>query len=773
MNLAPGDIFEQRYEVREELTGDDFGVLYRATALDTGREVVLRIVLPPAQGYPAGFGERFMGEAKLAGRLRHPGSVHVEAFGASADGSYYLVTELVSGPTLAQVIADEEVPHRDALGLGKRLADSLAEGHDLGLVHRELRPSSILVPLRRGILGAKLGDWALTRAVENESPLAGGTGLGNPRYMSPEQVLGEPLTAASNIYSLGLVLFELVTKTPCISASSSREILATHLSTTEFELPASVPPAIAPVLRRMIAKSRADRFQTAHELRDALAKVDESQLGLTVQMKVARMVEALEASEDSRGAEDTIVDPRLFEPDSGERTKERYNDPPTEVEASFEALLNFVPADDEPTNIVAEATLADESSVPDALTLDEGAENEPTDEVKSKKRPASRKKSERPARRAPPAPAPPQPAEERVSGWAAVGAIVGAVLIAVAATATFLYFRANTTNTPGRVVRTQIVAPTNPSIVANPSPLVLPAVVTDVEVDLGGSLDPVGEIQTGCGIERTAGWSEQSEVVGLTEFSYHTYVPASYTGQPVPVVLIAHAPNGYRRGWSDEVGLSRLADEFGAILLMPVDRSLRPWVKDLAGSRRDFERVLQHASETFCVDQRRVFGVGMSTGAYALQRFACAEPDRFRGVALVASWATARKSCPGPRRTATLLINGLADRVSPPEGGPGCWGGDVRLSLDDYVADLAELHGCTETREWAKEADGTCSGYSDCSAELVTCRVPEAAHIWPGAIESEVRCIDRLEGSGNGGKNFPTADVIRRFFEQLVTSDTL
>lgn len=817
MNLAPGDIFENRYEVRSELGGNEFSVIYRATSTDTGRDVAIRILLPPTDGYPAGFENKFMAESKRVSKLRHAGTVHLESYGAASDGSLYLVTEFISGGSLADVLADEVVAVRDALGLVKRMAQSLGEAHGRGIIHHEFKPGNIAIPLRRGVLGAKLRDFGITKYVEQDGPLSAATvGFGSPRYMSPEQILGEPVEFSANIYSLGLVMYELLTREPCIAASSPREILALHLSTTEYEIPTSVPPSIAKVLRRMIAKSKDDRFATTDELLDAMSEIDRSKLGLTAQLKVAKMVAALEASDDDgRNAADTLLDPNFLDPDAEIATKERFLDEdltekPTTITDEL-TPTNVVVQEDEVTQVAAEPDapeaigdttdeettdeLPDKTKPRPRVTKSEGrsspretpqdgeksardrSSRDRSSRERSSRERSSRQKSSSKKRRSKRRPdgerrskrtRKPEPEEDRVSPWVAFGVIAVAIAIALALTGIFLYLRR--ADDQPRGVPQQVVRGTNPlahgAAFSSKAQQVAPTVIPTMSKDFGFTMSDFGEVPTGCGIARKPGWATQSQVIGLTDLGYEAYVPKSYTGDPSPLILAVHPPGPpglFGRKWAEHVMLTRLAEKLGAVMITPEDRSIRPWLKDVNVAHEEFDRVVNHATATFCIDLTRVVGIGMSTGARALDLYSCKHPDRFRALGLVAHWVPPTETCDGPR-PAMMVVNGLKDRVSPPEGGTGCFAIESRMPLDAVEELLRDQQQCRNPIVWAEEPDGECAGYATCDSDLVVCRIPEGVHAWPGSQHSVVRCIfDELNVPSL--TRFPTTKVMTRFLE--------
>lgn len=351
-----------------------------------------------------------------------------------------------------------------------------------------------------------------------------------------------------------------------------------------------------------------------------------------------------------------------------------------------------------------------------------------------------------------------------MSLWVAGAALLAAVAIALVITGIVLKVRQP--DDESRRTRASLVATQKSALdPGSGSPVLIPS----VSIDMGQNnlLMDLGEVPTGCGIPRPTGWATQIEVVGLTELGYDSYVPSKYTGKtPVPVILVAHPPGMYGRQWTEHVRLTKVAEELGAILLAPLDKDVRPWLRDLSSSKAEFERVLDHATATFCVDLGRAFGVGMSSGAQALSQFSCDQPDRFRALGLVAHWMTPHALCEGRSGPAIFMVNGLLDRVSPMEGGGGCYNMDTRLPLVATTERISRQNGCKgEPETWAVDADGDCQAYPQCDADFVACEVPNGVHGWPGSQHSVVRCIGTLSEVPDLTQ-FPTTALLQRFFQE-------
>jgi len=259
-----------RYRIERELGAGGMATVYLARDLRHDRQVAIKVLhadLAHALG-----ADRFEREIKLAARLSHPHILSLHDSG-SADGFLYYVMPYVEGESLRTRIAREGVlPVADAVDIAREVADALGYAHSMGIVHRDIKPDNIL--LSRG--HALLADFGIARAVafaDAESLTRTGTSIGTPQYMSPEQALGDPVGPASDVYSLGCVLYEMLTGSPPFTGSSSQAVLARH--TTDPVLPLrtvrkTIPEAVEAVVIASLNKLPADRPKDAAEFRNLL-----------------------------------------------------------------------------------------------------------------------------------------------------------------------------------------------------------------------------------------------------------------------------------------------------------------------------------------------------------------------------------------------------------------------------------------------------------------------------------------------------------------------
>lgn len=262
-----------RYVVTGELGRGAMGTVYRALDTALEREVAIKALLPnlPPDAM-AEVRERFLREAKAAGRLSHPNIVTIYDVGEQ-DGIAYIAMELLAGRSLQRMLQDGEPLEFDQVAdIVAQVADALEHAHRTGVVHRDVKPANIVVsPSGR----AKLADFGIAH-MASSSLTQTGSALGSPKYMSPEQVLGQPIDPRSDIFSLGVVLYELlVHRTPFERAGDSSVFpMLGRIASEPHEPVCAIDPAIPTVfdqvLARALAKDPAQRYEHAADMVSAL-----------------------------------------------------------------------------------------------------------------------------------------------------------------------------------------------------------------------------------------------------------------------------------------------------------------------------------------------------------------------------------------------------------------------------------------------------------------------------------------------------------------------
>ena len=259
-----------RYEITGELGKGSMGVVYRAHDPQIGRDIALK-VLRPDRVSSEDFVQRFMKEARAIGRMSHPSIVTVYDVGED-QGTVYIAMEFLEGVPLNAYTREKALTMDEIAGIGIQVAESLDYAHTRGIVHRDIKPQNIMVAPGGRV---KLTDFGIAHIEDPEAShqTQAGEILGTPNYMSPEQVMGRKVDGRSDLYSLGVILYELASGVRPFKGENLAAIF--HAITSETparpqELNPEVSAALSDIVMKCLSRDAAERYATGSELADAL-----------------------------------------------------------------------------------------------------------------------------------------------------------------------------------------------------------------------------------------------------------------------------------------------------------------------------------------------------------------------------------------------------------------------------------------------------------------------------------------------------------------------
>lgn len=259
------------YRILEQIGQGGMATVYKAYQPSMDRYVAVK-VLPPHFMQDPNFVERFKREARTIARLEHPHILPVHDYGKTDSGTTYIAMRYIEAGTLNDLQRQGTMSLDDAVRLFEQIADALAYAHEQGVVHRDMKPSNILVDPRGQ---AFLTDFGLARMIEGSSNLTGSMILGTPSYMAPELGEGKPADERSDIYALGVILYELTTGRLPFEAETPLAVMLKHM-TEPLPLPRSLNPAIPEPVERIILKALAkepeSRYQNVNDMILALRR---------------------------------------------------------------------------------------------------------------------------------------------------------------------------------------------------------------------------------------------------------------------------------------------------------------------------------------------------------------------------------------------------------------------------------------------------------------------------------------------------------------------
>jgi serine/threonine protein kinase len=307
--------YSGRYELTHLIARGGMAQVYRAMDRQLERPVALKVLFPELS-VDRTFVERFRREAQAAANLSHPNIVPVFDWGED-DGSYFIVMEYVEGRPLSAVLRDpQRMPPRQIATIGAGVAAALAFAHRHGVVHRDVKPGNVLITPDGDV---KVTDFGIARAMNTEESLTQtGAVMGTAAYFSPEQAEGKGVDSRSDIYSLGVVLYEMAVGRPPFTGDSPVAVASKHVRDQPVlprQANPSVPPALEAVIMKAMAKNPDDRYGSAEELRADLLRfadgrpVEAGDPGLTSMMTVVGAAAATQAVPMTTGRTTAVPPP--------------------------------------------------------------------------------------------------------------------------------------------------------------------------------------------------------------------------------------------------------------------------------------------------------------------------------------------------------------------------------------------------------------------------------------------------------------------------------
>jgi serine/threonine-protein kinase len=271
--LRPGEVVAGRYRIDGIVGRGGFGAVYRATHTDSGRSVALKVLVANYSSSKVD-GRRFQREAALVQRIKHPSVVELLDYGQTDNGMLFIAFELLQGEALNQVLKEKgPLPLQRVAEIGRDVLRALEVAHAIGVIHRDIKPQNVFL-CEGG--ASKVLDFGIAKAMNPED--ASGTQLteagqmiGTPQYMAPEQVRGATVLPSTDLYSLGLVMSEMLSGERVVKGEALIDIYMTHIAPTPLDFPPSVQGSpLFPVIARAAQKDAAGRYPTARSMLVAL-----------------------------------------------------------------------------------------------------------------------------------------------------------------------------------------------------------------------------------------------------------------------------------------------------------------------------------------------------------------------------------------------------------------------------------------------------------------------------------------------------------------------
>lgn len=273
--LAPGSTFAGRYQVIEELGKGGMGRVYKAMDLEINERVALKVIKPDIAEDKRTI-ERFQNEIKFARKISHKNVCRMYHLSKERD-THYIVMEYVQGETLKSMIRmTRQLSTWTAVNIAKQVCEGLTEAHRLGVIHRDLKPQNVMID-QEGI--ARIMDFGIARSLRTKGATAPGVMIGTPEYMSPEQVEGQETDQRSDIYALGVILYEMLTGRLPFEGKTSLSVALKHKTDIPLDprkINSQIPEALSQAILRCLEKKKEKRYQSAEELLGELSEIEKN-----------------------------------------------------------------------------------------------------------------------------------------------------------------------------------------------------------------------------------------------------------------------------------------------------------------------------------------------------------------------------------------------------------------------------------------------------------------------------------------------------------------
>ena len=291
LELLPGAIFADRYLVIEDLGKGGMGKVYKVLDREINEKVALKLIKREISADRQTI-ERFQNEIKITRRITHKNVCRMYHLGREND-TYYITMEFIRGENLKKIIRmTKELSLEATLNIARQICDGLVEAHRLGIVHRDLKPQNIMIDEEGDV---RIMDFGIASSIETKGATLPGMMIGTPEYMSPEQIDGGEVDARSDIYSLGIIIYELLTgKTP-FSGETPWSVAVKHkndLPHDPRELNPAIPEAMSRVILKCLEKQKEKRYQSAEELLTDLVSIEEKHTRTETRLKAKQAAKA-------------------------------------------------------------------------------------------------------------------------------------------------------------------------------------------------------------------------------------------------------------------------------------------------------------------------------------------------------------------------------------------------------------------------------------------------------------------------------------------------